>query len=45
LPSTGGPSGFGGTYPFQELPLGVARSGIGALSNNDEVFFQLKYQF
>jgi len=45
IPTTGGPAGFGGTYPFHELPLGVARSGIGALSNNDEVFFQLKYQF
>lgn len=45
LPSSGGPMGFGGNYPFHQLPLGVARQGIGALSNNDEVFFQLKYQF
>lgn len=37
--------GVGDTYPFHELPLGVARQGIGALRNNDEVFFQLKYQF
>jgi hypothetical protein len=37
--------GFGGNTPFHQLPLGVARQGIGALSNNDEVFFQLKYQF
>lgn len=30
---------------FTHGTLGVAREGIGALRNNDEVFFQLKYQF
>jgi hypothetical protein len=38
---------FGGApaYPYQNGVFGVAREGIGALRNNDEVFFQLKYQF
>lgn len=31
--------------PYQQSVLGVGREGIGALRNNDEVFFQLKYQF
>lgn len=31
--------------PFQQSVMGVGREGIGALRDNDEVFFQLKYQF
>ena len=31
--------------PFNNSIFGVGREGIGALRNNDEVFFQLKYQF
>ena len=34
-----------GAYPYQNAPLGVAHEGIGALRDNDELFFQLKYQF
>lgn len=45
LPPSNGPGGINSAYPYHELPLGVAREGIGALRNNDEVFFQLKYQF
>lgn len=39
------PGADGRIDPFQESVFGIARRGIGALSNNDEVFFQLKYQF
>ncbi|MCC7120175.1 MAG: hypothetical protein IT493_01345 [Gammaproteobacteria bacterium] len=31
--------------PYNNSVFGVGREGIGALRNNDEVFFQLKYQF
>lgn len=34
-----------GGYPYQEAIFGVAREGIGALRDNDELFLQLKYQF
>ena len=34
-----------GAYPYQNSIFGVAREGIGALRDNDEVFLQLKYQF
>jgi hypothetical protein len=37
--------GAGGAYPYQNAIFGVAREGIGALRNNDELFLQLKYQF
>jgi len=40
---TGSAAGFRDTY--QQSIFGVGREGIGALRNNDEVFFQLKYQF
>ncbi len=40
---TGSAAGF--RDPYQQSVLGVGREGIGALRNNDEVFFQLKYQF
>lgn len=38
-------NGAGGSYPYQNSPLGVAHEGIGSLRDNDELFFQLKYQF
>jgi len=37
--------GAGAAYPYQESVFGVAREGIGALRDNDELFLQLKYQF
>lgn len=37
--------GAGASYPYQQSIFGVAREGIGALRNNDELFLQLKYQF
>ena len=40
------PAAAGGSvYPYQNGVLGIAREGIGGLRNNDEIFFQLKYQF
>lgn len=39
------PRGGSNFEVFTQSALGVAREGIGALRNNDEVFFQLKYQF
>ena len=41
--TTGSAAGF--RDPYQQSVFGVGREGIGALRNNDEVFFQLKYQF
>ncbi len=38
------PDRNGNIDPYVQV-LGVAHEGIGALRNNDEVFFQLKYQF
>ena len=31
--------------PYVTSVLGLAREGLGALRNYDEVFFELKYQF
>jgi hypothetical protein len=45
------PGGDGGrvpgapAYPYQNSVFGVAREGIGALRDNDELFLNLKYQF
>lgn len=39
------PRGGSNFEVYTQSSLGVAREGIGALRNNDEVFFQLKYQF
>jgi len=38
-------TGGGAAYPYQNSVFGVAREGIGALRDNDELFLQLKYQF
>ncbi|MFT5417600.1 MAG: hypothetical protein ACI915_003941 [Gammaproteobacteria bacterium] len=38
-------TGAGGAYPYQNSVFGVAREGIGALRDNDELFLNLKYQF
>ena len=35
---------FGGS-PYNQSVFGVAHEGIGALRDNDELFFQVKYQF
>ncbi len=32
-------------HPYQEGPLGLAHEGLGSMRDNDELFFQLKYQF
>ena len=37
--------GANGNDPFQQSVFGVAHEGVGALRDNDELFFQLKYQF
>ena len=37
--------GASGNDPYNQSVFGVAREGIGALRDNDEVFLQLKYQF
>jgi len=37
--------GASGNDPANQSVFGVAREGIGALRDNDEVFLQLKYQF
>lgn len=39
------PDRNGNYNPYQNSVLGPAKQGIGAVSENDEVFFQLKYQF
>ena len=43
VPGTGGPAFPESTY--NHSVFGLAREGIGALRDNDELFFQLKYQF
>ena len=37
--------GWNRRHPYQEGPLGLAHEGLGAFRDNDELFFQLKYQF
>jgi hypothetical protein len=42
------PGSNGTPFPqstYNESVFGIARQGIGGLNENDEVFFQLKYQF
>ncbi len=46
VPGTGMPTGGGvPERGYHHSVFGVAREGIGALRDNDEVFLQLKYQF
>ena len=39
------PGSDGAVNPYVFSNLGIARQGLGAVRNYDEIFFELKYQF
>ncbi len=45
VPGATGNNPYGSGSPANQSVFGAAHEGIGALRDNDEVFFQLKYQF